>query len=99
AVHVHMSRRGLNLLVWLVMLGVTVLEVSATYLRPAMPTLLTALLVLAAAQAGLGLVYFMHLRHERKILGWSMVGALIFVLTMMNQIWPDGLRVYWLRLH
>ncbi|MEP6991865.1 MAG: cytochrome C oxidase subunit IV family protein [bacterium] len=98
-VHERLGHRGRNLLVWIAMLGVTVLEVSATYLRPAMPTLLTALLVLAAIQGGLGLVYFMHLRHERKILGWGMVGALLFVLSMMNQMWPDALRVFTLRLH
>ncbi len=98
-VHVRLSPRGRHLLVWMAMLGVTALEVTATYLRPAMPTLLAALLALAAVQAGLGLVYFMHLRHERKILGWSMVGGLIFVLSIMNQIWPDALRVFRLRLH
>jgi caa(3)-type oxidase subunit IV len=93
----HLAPRARYLLVWAGMLGVMALEVTATYLRPSMPALLATLLLLAAIQAALGLIYFMHLRHERKILGWSMVGALIFVLSMMNQVWPDALRVFRLR--
>jgi heme/copper-type cytochrome/quinol oxidase subunit 4 len=85
-------------MIWIGMLSIVVLEVVATYLRPAMPTLLSALLLLAALQAGFGLIYFMHLRSERALLGWTMVGTLVFVLAMMNQIWPDALRVFRLRL-
>jgi heme/copper-type cytochrome/quinol oxidase subunit 4 len=86
-----------SIVVWGVMLVIVALEVAVTYARPAMPLLIATLLVLAAAQAFLALVELMHLRHERAILGWSMVGALLFVLAMMNQIWPDALRVFRLR--
>jgi caa(3)-type oxidase subunit IV len=64
-----------------------------------MPTLIATLLVLAVAQATLGVVYFMHLRYERAILGWSLMSALVFVLVLLNQVWPDALRLYRLRLH
>lgn len=94
----RLSTRARSLLIWVGMLSIMVLEVVATYLRPPMPMLIGALLSLAALQAGFGLIYFMHLRHERALLGWSMVGGLLFVLSMMNQIWPDALRVFRLRL-
>ena len=85
--------------IWLAMLVIVGLEVVVTYQRPSMPVLVGTLIALAAVQAFLGLMYFMHLRHERAVLGWSLVGALIFVLALMNQFWPDALRVFRLRLH
>jgi heme/copper-type cytochrome/quinol oxidase subunit 4 len=94
----RLSGRARSVMIWIGMLSIVVLEVVATYVRPSMPMLLGALLTLAALQAAFGLIYFMHLRHERAILGWSMVGVLLFVLSMMNQIWPDALRVLSLRL-
>ena len=88
-----------NVGIWIAMLVIAGLEVFATYRGFTMPLLITVLLALAAVQAFLGLMFFMHLRHERAILGWSVVGALLFVLTLMNQLWPDALRVFRLRLH
>ena len=88
-----------NVMIWAAMLAIVALEVVVTYRRPSMPVLVGALLVLAAVQAFLGLMYFMHLRHERALLGWSLVGSLIFVLALMNQVWPDALRAFRLRLH
>lgn len=88
-----------NVMIWAAMLAIVALEVVVTYRRPAMPVLVGVLLVLAAVQAFLGLMYFMHLRHERSLLRWSLVGSLIFVLALMNQLWPDALRVFRLRLH
>jgi len=85
--------------IWVAMLVVVALEVVVTYQRPSMPVLIGVLLLLAVVQAFLGLMYFMHLRHERAVLGWSFIGALVFVLLMMNQVWPDALRVFRLRLH
>jgi caa(3)-type oxidase subunit IV len=88
-----------NVGIWGAMLAIVALEVIVTYQRPSMPVLIGILLALALVQAFLGVAYFMHLRHERAVLGWSLVGALIFVLLMMNQLWPDALRVFRLRLH
>ncbi len=88
-----------NVMIWAAMLVIVALEVVVTYQRPATATLIGTLLVLASVQAFLGLLYFMHLRTERAVLGWSLLGALVFVLSMMNQFWPDALRVFRLRLH
>lgn len=88
-----------NVTLWAGMLAIVALEVAVTWMRPAMPTLTAMLLALALIQATLGVLYFMHLRHERAVLGWSLIAALVFVLGMMNQVWPDALRVFRLRLH
>jgi caa(3)-type oxidase subunit IV len=92
------AARTLNIAVWAGMLGIVAVEVAVTYARPGVGVLIASLLVLAVAEATLGVLYFMHLRHERAILGWSLMSALVFVLLMMNQLWPDALRVFRLRL-
>jgi caa(3)-type oxidase subunit IV len=93
------SATRLNVTVWAGMLAIVGIEVAVTFARPSMPTLIGALLILAIAQASLGVMYFMHLRHERAILGWSLISALVFVLVLMNQFWFDALRVFRLRVH
>ena len=67
-------------------------EVVLTYLRFPPTTLLFALLALAVIEAGLGLMYFMHLKYERRLF-WSLIPALIFVFIMMNQFWADAHRL------
>jgi heme/copper-type cytochrome/quinol oxidase subunit 4 len=56
-------------------------------------TLVPVLLVLALCSAALGLMYFMHLAHERRSLFLSLIPATIFVLAMMNMIWGDSVRL------
>jgi caa(3)-type oxidase subunit IV len=89
----------MNVAIWAAMLVIVALEVVVTYQRPGTATLIVALLALAIVQASLGVLYFMHLRYERAVLGWTLVSSLVFVLAMMNQLWPDALRVLHLRLH
>ena len=55
--------------------------------------LLAVLLILAFVEAGIGLLYFMHLKFERPLLLWSFVISVVFVILMMNQIWPDAYRM------
>jgi cytochrome c oxidase subunit 4 len=79
--------------VWLGLLLIVAAEVALTYAGLSTRTLLAALLVLALVEAGLGLMYFMHLKYERRILFWSLIPALIFVFLMMNQFWSDAYRL------
>jgi cytochrome c oxidase subunit 4 len=67
-------------------------EVALTYLRLPPQQLLFALLALALIEAGLALMYFMHLKYERRLF-WSLIPALIFVFIMMNQFWFDAHRL------
>jgi len=79
--------------VWLGLLLIVGAEVALTYAGLPTGTLLAALLVLALVEAGLGVMYFMHLKYERRTLFWSLIPALIFVFLMMNQFWSDAYRL------
>jgi len=45
----------------------------------------------------LGLMYFMHLAHEKRSLFLSLIPATIFVLLMLNMIWSDSIRLLHMR--
>lgn len=83
---------------WTGLLGIVAVEVLLTYagLRPL--ALLIALLALALIEAGVALMYFMHLKYERRILFWSLIPALVFVLLLFDHLWPDAFRVTSMRL-
>lgn len=81
------------LLVWLGLIGIVIVEVLLTYagLSPLRLTIL--LIALALIEGGVALMYFMHLKYERRILFWSTIPALVFVLVMFDHLWPDAFRV------
>jgi cytochrome c oxidase subunit IV len=79
--------------VWIGLLCIAGVEVIVTYRGFSTHGLLAVLLLLAFVEAGIGLLYFMHLKYERPVLMWSFVLSVIFVLLMMNQIWPDAYRM------
>jgi cytochrome c oxidase subunit IV len=83
---------------WAGLLGVVAVEVLLTYahLRPLALTI--SLVALALIEAGVALMYFMHLKYERRILFWSLIPALVFVLVMFDHLWPDAFRVTSMRL-
>jgi cytochrome c oxidase subunit IV len=80
--------------VWISLLLIVAAEVALTYARPPAGTLLAGLLVLAMLEAALGLMYFMHLKYERRILFWALIPGLLFVFFLMNQLWSDALRLH-----
>ena len=51
------------------------------------------MLVIAAIQAFLAVMYFMHLRDEQSTLRLALIPATLFVLVMMNMVWADSYRV------
>jgi cytochrome c oxidase subunit 4 len=83
---------------WAGLLGIVIVEVLLTYahLRPLALTI--SLVALALIEAGVALMYFMHLKYERRILFWSLIPALVFVLVMFDHFWPDAFRVTSMRL-
>jgi caa(3)-type oxidase subunit IV len=83
--------------VWIGLLLIVAIEVALTYAHLPAGTLLAGLLVLAIFEAALGVMFFMHLRYERRALFWSLIPGLILVLLMMNQFWPDAYRLASLR--
>jgi cytochrome c oxidase subunit IV len=83
----------LYVMIWVGLLLIVALEVWATYAHLPPGTLLVALLALAVVEAALGVMYFMHLRYERRLLLWSVVPTLVFVLIMLNHLWRDAARM------
>jgi heme/copper-type cytochrome/quinol oxidase subunit 4 len=51
------------------------------------------MLVVAAIQAFLAVMYFMHLRDEKSTLKLALIPATLFVLVMMNMVWADSYRL------
>ena len=84
--------------VWVGLMGIVGIEVFLTYRHMPAPELLVWLLLLAFLEAGLALWYFMHLKYERAALVWSLVPAFIFVVFMMDHVWPDAFRMASLKL-
>jgi caa(3)-type oxidase subunit IV len=81
------------LIVWNGLLYIAGAEVFLTYCGFSTHMLLAILLSLALIEAGVALLYFMHLKYERRGLRWGLIVAVLFVLLMMNQIWPDAYRM------
>jgi heme/copper-type cytochrome/quinol oxidase subunit 4 len=51
------------------------------------------MLLLAAIQAYLAVMFFMHLRDEKPTLRLALIPGTLFVLVMMNMIWADSFRL------
>jgi heme/copper-type cytochrome/quinol oxidase subunit 4 len=51
------------------------------------------MLLLAAIQAYLAVMFFMHLRDEKPNLRLALIPGTLFVLVMMNMIWADSFRL------
>lgn len=88
----------LYVVVWLGLILIVGIEVWLTYRHLAAGTLLACLLALAFIEAGLGVMYFMHLKYERRSLFWSLIPYLLFALILMDHVWPDALRLMHQRL-
>ena len=90
-------RRGLTMkvyvVVWIGLILIVALEVFLTYERLPAGTLLPCLLGLALIEAALGVMYFMHLKYERRALFWSLIPYLLFAFVLMDHFWPDALRL------
>jgi len=83
----------LYIAIWVGLLAIVGVEVALTFAQLPTNTLLAALLSLAVLEAGIGVMYFMHLKYERRVLFWSLIPTLVFVLVMMNHLWPDAHRL------
>lgn len=55
------------------------------------------MLVIAAIQAYLAVMFFMHLRDEKSTLRLALIPVTLFVLVMMNMWWADSYRLIHLK--
>lgn len=83
--------------VYFVLLAIAGVEFFIAYQHFSTAGLVRILLVLALCSATLGLMYFMHLAHEKRSLFLTLIPATIFVLLMLNMIWSDSIRLLHMR--
>jgi cytochrome c oxidase subunit IV len=95
----HDPKTGFYVGIWVGLLCIAGLEVFLTYQGFSTHVLLVFLLILAVIESAIGVLYFMHLKFERRVMMWSVLISVIFVLLMMNQIWPDAYRMVEIGLH
>ena len=95
---VHQPTMRTYVAVWIALLAIVAVEVALTMAHWPTARLLAALLTLAMIEAGIGLLYFMHLRYERAIVFWCVVPAVVFALLLLDHIWPDANRMLHMRL-
>jgi caa(3)-type oxidase subunit IV len=86
-----------DIIVYSCILALSGLQVVLAYQHTQGTQLMVLMLVVAMIQAGLGVMYFMHLRDERRHLLLALIPATIFVLLMMNMIWSDSFRLLHMR--
>jgi cytochrome c oxidase subunit IV len=83
--------------VYFVLLAIAAIEFLLAYQNVSTAGLVGMLLFLAICSAALGLLYFMHLAHEKRSLLLSLIPVTIFVLLMLNMIWTDSVRLLHMR--
>ncbi|MFZ0419036.1 MAG: cytochrome C oxidase subunit IV family protein [Candidatus Sulfotelmatobacter sp.] len=69
------------------------IEVVLTYQHLPVRTLLASLLALACVEAFVGVMYLMHVKYENRLLFWTIFPATLFVLVLLNYLWPDAYRM------
>jgi cytochrome c oxidase subunit 4 len=71
---------GTYLKVAAILTVITALEVGVIYIRRLAPVILPLLLVMAAAKFALVVLFFMHLRYDRRVLSVVFVGPILIAL-------------------
>ena len=94
----HVASIQTNLLIFGLLMLLLLATIGAAYV-PLGNLHFAVAMGISIAKAILIAVYFMHLKYDRPILLWSFVLAIVFVLLMMNQIWPDAYRMASIRHH
>jgi heme/copper-type cytochrome/quinol oxidase subunit 4 len=81
---------------YVIILAIAVFQILFAMMAGPQPVLM---LMLAALQASLAVMYFMHLKQERHSLFLALIPYTIFVLFMLNMIWSDSFRLLHMRPH
>ena len=84
---------GFYIAVWIGLLVIVGVEVALTYQHPSAKTLLFSLLCLAFLEAAIAALYLMHLKFEDPKLFWYLIPITLFLLAIMDYLWPDAYRI------
>lgn len=83
--------------VYVAILMIAGLQVVIAYHAASVGQTVMRMFALAVIQAGLGVMFFMHLLREKPGLMFALIPFTLFVLLMMNMIWFDSFRQLHLR--
>jgi len=83
-----------DLMVYVAILVLAGVQIFMAYYSPGV----IRMLVVAAIQGFLAVMFFMHLRNEKSTLRLALIPATLFVLVMMNMVWADSFRLMHFRL-
>jgi heme/copper-type cytochrome/quinol oxidase subunit 4 len=86
------SSRGMSS-TYIVYGAILLIAIVQVVVAIAMGPSLWRMLLLAAIQAYLAVMFFMHLRDEKPSLRLALIPGTLFVLVMMNMIWADSFRL------
>jgi heme/copper-type cytochrome/quinol oxidase subunit 4 len=78
---------------YLVYGAILLIAIAQVIAAIAMGPSLWRMLLLAAIQTYLAVMFFMHLRDEKPTLRLALIPGTLFVLVMMNMIWADSFRL------
>jgi cytochrome c oxidase subunit IV len=79
--------------VWIAVIAINLIELLIASRVHDTKVLFGVLMALALVAAGLVMAFFMHLRYERRTLFLSLIPALVFVLFMTLEMFPDSTRL------
>src|SRR5258708_15905317 len=82
-----------ELMVYVAILVLAGVQIFMAYYSPGV----IRMLVVAAIQGFLAVMFFMHLRNEKSTLRLALIPATLFVLVMMNMVWADSYRLIHLK--
>lgn len=84
---------GTYFIVYFCILAIAGLQIVVAYQHIDGSQMFLRMLSLALIQAGLAIIFFMHMKTEKRSLFFTLISAAVFVLAMMNMIWSDSYRI------
>jgi caa(3)-type oxidase subunit IV len=89
----HRGGLGTDIAVYLCLLGMSGLQIILAYAGTEGRQLFVRLLVVALVQAVIAVLFFMHLREERRSFVWFVAVFTLFVLAALTYGWTDSFRM------
>jgi len=86
-----------DFVVYACILVLAALQILIAYERVDGSQIFLRMLLIAIVQAGLALMFFMHMKSERRNLVLFLLPVTVFVLAMMNMFWADSFRLLTMR--
>jgi len=89
----HKGGVGKYLVVYVGMLAIAALQFVVAYSNLSGPQMFARMMILALVEAGLAVLFFMHLWVENRGLLWFVMSSTLFVLLALQYGWTDSFRL------